>query len=148
MGRLRTKPKQRKTHIMSTETENSAEQAKAQLESIREMVAELRKADEAADTDARETAEQAIHEDPLEVVVRSGWYSAGSELPTKPEEYRILLCTGGPACQIIGTLSEYGEPETARIEHQDWGTPWTDYPISADDEEIVLEYCRQFYFEG
>lgn len=62
-------------------------------------------------------------------------------------EYRILLCTGGPAVRIIGELGKYAEPETARIEYQDWDTPWEEYVITnAKDQEALLTYCRQFYF--
>jgi hypothetical protein len=43
-------------------------------------------------------------------------------------EYRILLCTGGPAVQITGNLSSYNEPAAATLQHQDWFLPWTDYP--------------------
>jgi hypothetical protein len=74
-------------------------------------------------------ARQAISEDPLSAEV--------------VKEYRILLCTGGPACQIVGELNEYGEPETARLQHQDWFTPWQDHYC---DEDILLDYARNFYF--
>lgn len=132
-------------------TSHSEQQAKAQLESIREMVAALRDAetgdDRAPNYKAREDAEETIQQDPLSVEVRSGWYSLGArDADTKPAEFMILLCTGGPACRIIGNLSEYCEPESARIEHQDWFTPWTEYRITKDEEADVLTYCRQFYF--
>ena len=107
----------------------------------RKATAEMR--EEYHDEDA---ARQVIQEDPLSVEVRSGWHTLGDKDGIKPEEYTILLCTGGPACRIIGTLNEYQEPETARIEHQDWGTPWTEYRLDADEEAVVLTYARQFYF--
>ncbi len=85
--------------------------------------------------------------------VRSGWYAAGMpDLDAFPAEYTILLCTGGPAVRIIGELDQYGEPETARLEHQDWGTPWTEYyadHMPRDDQETaLLTYARQFYYGG
>jgi hypothetical protein len=130
--------------MKAEEDKRSEQQAEAQLESIREMVAALRKAD-SGDEYEIDAARSAIHEDALLVEIRSDWYSPGGNLQ-KPSEYKILLCTGGPACQIRGELSVYGEPETARIEHQDWGTRWTEYRISSEDEEILLEYARCFYF--
>ena len=126
------------------EKDRAKDQAACQLESIIEMVDAL----ETAKTDRdREAVEQTIHEDPLSVEVRGGWYTLdhpenGAELA----EYRILLCTGGPAVRIVGDLTEHGEPESARIEYQAWGTPWTDFPIDNDQEEKLLTYCRQFYF--
>ena len=88
----------------------------------------------------------------LSVEVRSGWVSAGSCGQMAPEEFRILLSWGGPACQIIGELDNgqvYGTPV---IQHQDWGTYWTDYhPDFEDDsewEEALKWFVECFYFEG
>lgn len=117
-------------------------QAAAQIRSIIEMVAALDTEDETA----REDAENRIHEDPLSVEVRSGWYIPGSE-DRKPEEFNILLCWGGPSCRIIGELSEHGQPEKPRLEYQDWFTAWTDYPLTEDEEAALQTYCQQFYFE-
>lgn len=92
-----------------------------------------------------ETARQRIEEDPLSVLVRSGWYSLGAEdADTKPEEFEILLSTGGPAVRIIGNLDENGEPTRARLEVQDWGKPWTEY--FQTERDTLLAYCRCFCF--
>ena len=125
--------------------ENRAEsQAKAQLGSIVEMVDALETAKD--DEKAREEAEQRISEDPLSVEIRGDWHTPGRE-DEGAVEYRVLLCTGGPAVRIIGELSEHSEPETARIEFQDWGTPWTEFWIEDDGKrEKLLTYARQFYF--
>ncbi len=138
-------------------------QGQAQFDSIKEMVEALRATDR-TDLEGsnewdrkREEAQQNIGDDALSVQVRSGWHLPGEQL-TKPAEYEILLCTGGPACRIIGQLSEHGEPETARLEVQDWFQPWTEYrPINPDDktfatridtraESVMLDYARCFYF--
>lgn len=131
---------------MSHVTDNRSEQqAAAQLASIKELVAARRAAEAADDHIAHDEARNRIHEDALDVSVRDGWRQIGHK-SEGPEEYLILLCTGGPACRIIGQLNDSNEAETARIEHQDWGTPWTEYDISAEDEEIVLDYANTFYF--
>lgn len=106
--------------------------------SIAKMVAAL-ECDE-----SREDAEQRIHEDPLSVEVRSDWYTPGEANPDMANEFLILLGTGGPATRIIGELNEYGEPTRARLQAQDWGTPWTDY--RGGDSDTLLAYCRCFYF--
>lgn len=127
--------------------DNSASQAKTQLESIREMVAALKAKRDAEEKDDDEL--EAISSDPLSVEVRSRWMELrdwGNSEQGQPEEFKILLCTGGPAVQIVGDLDNNNEPERVRLQHQDWGTPWTDYPLTAEDEEVLLEYCRQFYF--
>ena len=85
-----------------------------------------------------------IQEDPLSVQVRSGWVDPGT--PMEAEEFEILLATGGPAVRIRGELDEHGEPCTARMEWQDWGTPWT--PWNGADEAVLLRYASNFYFGG
>jgi hypothetical protein len=140
--------------VLATEDERGHGQALAQLESIKELVAALVAAEEAEDDDAREAAEQRIHEDPLSVEVRTGWMNMqeynqiGSRLGAQPPlgEYRILLCTGGPAARLIGELGEYGEPASAQLEYQDWFTPWQALRISDGDRETLIRYARCFYF--
>lgn len=95
-------------------------------------------------TDADAVRER-IEEGPLSVQVRSGWYSPGAE-PEKPEEFEILLTTGGPALRIIGELDEYGQPERPRLQYQDWGTPWTEYIVTGSDRESLEAWCGCFYF--
>lgn len=93
---------------------------------------------------------QEIQEGPLSVQVRnSQWRSPGEMLDpedNKPDEFEILLSTGGPALRLFGDLGAWGDPTDVKLQHQDWGTPWTDYDLSHDDEEIVLTWCRVFYF--
>lgn len=116
------------------------EEARAQLESIIEMVNALNN----AETDEqREEAEQAIHEDPLEIRLKGEW--SPGETPDA-QEFVILLCTGGPAVRITGTLSNYHEPDSAQIECQDWFTPWEKLPVNTAEEEALIDYARCFYF--
>ena len=111
-----------------TNDNHSFNQARAQYESILELL-------EDDDSDA-------ILENALEISVRSDWYSPGD--PGGAQEYFILLCTGGPAVRIYGELNQYHEPETAQLEHQDWGTPWTKYFDAEEDK--LLEYAQYYYF--
>lgn len=87
-------------------------------------------------------ASEAIQEDPLSVEVRSGWSSSSEDM--QAEDYRILLCTGGPAVQIVGELDQHGQPSTATLQYQDWFTAWEDYREA--DESILLSYAQNFYF--
>jgi hypothetical protein len=77
--------------------------------------------DKMADADEARTR---IDESVLSVEVRSDWAGVGDELT--PGEFRIVLTTGGPGCQIRGQLDDHGEPSQAWMEYQDWGTPWTE----------------------
>ncbi len=124
-----------------TNRDTARDQARSQLDSIVEMVAALEAGEEYEGQDAQD----AIQEDPLEVCVRTDWHTPG-EQDNQPTEYYILLCTGGPACRIIGDLDR-GQPDTAKIEYQDWGTPWTRYGDTTDEEDAaLLTYAQQFYF--
>ncbi len=128
------------------------EQARSQLDSIIEMIEALREAEEKGEAklfgEKRDPDEirDTILEDPLSVEVRSSWRSPGECCGT-PEEYTILLCTGGPAVRIIGKLSEHCEPRTATIQYQDWFTSWETLPVSGDEEDALIDYASMFCFE-
>ena len=91
-----------------------------------------------------EEACERIREDALDVQVRDGWHAPG--VTNDAEEFFILLCTGGPAVRIMGEFDEHGEPSRARLEYQDWGTPWALYHTQGTEHDALLTYCRQFYF--
>lgn len=100
----------------------------------------------AGDCESREDAKQRIQEDPLSIEVRSDWHTPGDKDASTPSEFCILLCTGGPACRIVGDLNQYAEPTRARIEHQDWFTPWRELIVNHADHEALLTYARCFYY--
>lgn len=133
---------------MKTQTEqnHAKAQAFAQLESILEMVDALKLADENGMDEERDEARTAIHEDALSVQVRSGWVDSFDENEAQAaEEFCILLCTGGPAVRLIGSL-ESGDPSSARLEYQDWGTPWTELHEALEHQDALLAYASTFYF--
>ena len=117
------------------------EELKGQDERTEEEAEELAELEKAAgDCESLDDAEQRINDDPLSVQVRSGWRDVGAEM--EAEEYNILLSTGGPATRIIGDLNQYGEPETATLQVQDWFTEWQDY--EGGDEKTLLRYASRF----
>ena len=91
------------------------------------------------------TMREHIQEGPLSVEVRSGWDAPGADREA-PEEFCILLSTGGPALRLCGDLNEYGQPTRAYLQYQDWGTPWTNYYAGDGSGDILLTYAQQFYF--
>jgi len=134
--------------------DHGANNAVAWWENIKQLIWRLEDA-RAVDDRTDEIVERDIHESALSVEVRTGWYTFEQGSDRKPAEYRILLTTGGPALQLTGSLTEYGEPETAELEHQDWGTSWTrSFPyIHTKDgvewdayQETLLAFARCFYF--
>ena len=89
-----------------------------------------------------------IQEEPLSLEVRNTAWRAPHLNPEPPDEYCILLGWGGPAVRIVGDLNRCGEPETAVLQFQDWFTSWEPLKVSQEDENVLLEYARCFYFEG
>ena len=128
-------------------TEWARTQAVAHLEAIVELMQRLRAAQDAGDQAAEDEVRAEIDELPLEVLVRSGWRRPGEDVGT-PEEYQLLLSTGGPAVRIVGDLGRYGEPTTAVLEYADWGMPWTAYPTDVEASRALLEFAREFYYGG
>jgi hypothetical protein len=137
------------------ETEERAyRQAGIQLASIEDLVKCLEHAEscDTADCGADcphdvDTAREAIMEDALSVDVRTDWHGVGALEACKPTDYKILLCWGGPAVQIVGTLDEHNQPDSARLQYQDWFTEWEDYPLTDEQEETLVKYAQQFYFD-
>jgi len=112
------------------------DEEKEELEELTADAEEFKDAD-----DARER----IEEGPLSVQVRSAWYSPGAE-PGPPDEFEILLSTGGPALRIIGDLDEHGQPTRARLEMQDWFTPWVEIILTSDEMDDLLTWSGVFCF--
>lgn len=113
---------------------------------------ELKELTEAAtlEGDLQESAEnvrERIQGSPLSVQVRSGWRSPGDD-HGDPEEFEILLSTGGPALRIRGELGEHNQPSRAWLEYQDWGTGWTEYHGEGLEHSSLMTFCQQFYFGG
>ena len=107
-------------------------------------LAELRAA-ATVDGEQQESAEKVrerIEESPLSVEVRSGWYTPGGEC--EPEDFAILLSTGGPALRVRGELDGARQPCRAWLEYQDWGTPWTQY--FNVEQDTLVRFASCFYF--
>jgi hypothetical protein len=90
-----------------------------------------------------EWIEDAMREAPLSVEVRSGWREPGDGASMEPDEFRILLSTGGPALRVMGELCD-GVPDRCWLEHQDWGTPWTRWFDA--DSDALLWFAGLFYY--
>lgn len=96
----------------------------------------------AGDCKDADEARERIEQDALSVEVRSGWQSPG-EAGMGPEEFRIVLCTGGPHVELVGELDEHCEPSSVRVLYREWGTSGELFDF---DRDTVLTYCRCFYF--
>ena len=91
-----------------------------------------------------EQIKESILNSALSVEFRSGWTSNPNDIEL--EEFKILLTWGGPALRVIGDLNQYKEPENIKMQFQDWGTFWTDFEITENQQEALNWYCNCFYF--
>lgn len=105
-------------------------------------LAELESA--AGECESQDDARERIEQDPLSLQFRSGWFASREDM--EPEEFELLLTTGGPAVRIIGEINGGGEFTRPQLQVQDWFKPWTDYNGDSDDEAALEAYCRCFYF--
>jgi hypothetical protein len=122
------------------EAADSPEEWAAQNPADAAELAELESA--AGDCESEDDARERAMEGALSAEVRSGWGAVGKALA--PSEFRILLCTGGPAVQIVGDLDAHNQPESARLEYQDWFTPWTEYGPARSS--VLVRFASLFYF--
>ena len=148
-----------------TTTKNEAHaisNARGQLETIKELYREFKKQEDLEAWDCgsnvynwtSEGIREKAQDEALSVEFRSGWTSNLESM--EPEEFKILLSTGGPACQIIGKLDQYKQPTDIEIQYQDWGTPWEplqlnstyadESPNITSDYEALEWFCNCFYF--
>ena len=129
--------------------------ARGQLETIKELYRNYKQAESDDDYTREDEIREQAQDEALSVEFRSGWTSNPEEM--KPEEFKILLSTGGPACQIVGKI-DYGscEPIDIEIQYQDWFTPWEPLQLNStyadkspnitSDYEALEWFCNCFYF--
>lgn len=138
---------------MTDNYEHARGNAKGWFEELREVYKEYAALHEADAPFAEiEALQERVQEMPLSVEVRSPWYVPGAKAEdTKPAEYNILLTTGGPALRVWGELDNYGQPDSAQLQMQDWGLPWREvWPCElAEMDEAratLMWFASQFYF--
>jgi len=136
---------------MTTTTRYSASDhaltnCKGQLENIIELY-KLRDID-----DPERDIEEEARDMALDVCWKSDdWQAVGEELT--PTKGRVLLTTGGPACQVICNL-DGAYPSDPEIQWQDWGTPWTTPSIQRELEldfelaDSALEWFINLFYWG
>lgn len=135
---LRESAEENRAIVAAYQEKMSDWQANADAAADLEELAELESA--AGECSDADEARERILEDALSVEVRSSWHSPGE--PGEPDEFRIVLCTGGPHVEFVGDLNRC-EPSSVRCLYRDWGTSGELFDF---DHDAALTYCGQFYF--
>ena len=128
----------------TVENNHALSNCRGQLESIKELYRNYQEAESKDDYEAQDKLREQAQEEALSVEFRSGWTHDLNDM--KPEEFKILLSTGGPACQILGKLDHYNQPTDIEIQYQDWGTPWTTLYARGETYDALEWFCNCFYF--
>ena len=132
---------------MTTTKENHAlNNAIGHIESMVEDFKKDQQLQESNDYNQQHELRESVLNSALSVEFRSGWYSSLDD-ELVPEEFKILLSWGGPALRVIGELDNYG-PVNPKLQYQDWGTLWTDFEITEDQQDALNWFCNCFYFGG
>ena len=151
-----TIPRTLLNQMTATKEAHAITNARAQLETIKELYRQYKENDSAfvSNLDTEEAIVEKAREEALSVEFKSGWTSNPEEM--EPEEFKILLSTGGPACQVKGNLDQYKQATDIEIQYQDWGTPWEplqlnstyadESPNITSDYEALEWFCNCFYF--
>jgi len=148
------------TTTTPTKPNHALDNCKGQLENIIELYklsnaahdASINCALERSIDDPGRDIEEEAREMALDVCWKSDdWQAVGEELT--PTKGRVLLTTGGPACQVICNL-EGDYPSDPEIQWQDWGTPWTTPSIQRELEldfelaDSALEWFINLFYWG
>ena len=132
--------------LTTTKTNHALNNAIGHIESMVEDFKKDQQLQESNDYNQQDELRESILNSALSVEFRSGWYSSPED-ETKAEEFRILLSTGGPALRIIGEIEE-NFAVNPKLQFQDWGTLWTDFEITEDQQKALNWFCNCFYFGG
>ena len=141
------------TTTTPTKQNHALTNCKGQLENIIELSKLSQQAyKEGSGNDERDFIQEAT-DMALDVCWKSDDWQAVGEERFRPPKGRVLLTTGGPACQVICNL-DGGYPSDPEIQWQDWGTPWTTPSIQRElqlDFELAdsaLEWFINLFYWG
>ena len=131
--------------MTTTKTNHALNNAISTIQTMVEDFKKDQQLQESNDYNQQDELRESILNSALSVEFRSGWATFKEDF--EAEEFKILLTWGGPALRIIGELDNYG-PVNPKLQYQDWGTPWTDFEITEDQEDALNWFCNCFYFGG
>ena len=131
--------------LTTTKTNYALENAKGHMQSMVEDFKKDKHFFDIKDFDSQDELRENVLNSALSIQFRSGWETHYENF--KAKEFEILLSWGGPALRVIGEITDYGS-KNPKIQFQDWGTPWTDFEITEDQQDALNWFCNCFYFGG
>ena len=141
--------------LTATKENHALTNCMSQLSFIKDLFIRYRLAESNNDYDLMDQIREEVNEAPLSIEYRSGWVTHFED-DVKPEEFKLLLSWGGPACRIIGKIEDEFTLKDIEIQYQDWGTPWISLQLNShlsdkspqiiDDYEALEWFCNGFYF--
>ena len=140
--------------ITATKENHALTNCKGQLENI----IELYKLSQQADKEGSGNAERDFIEEATEMALdvcwkSDDWQAIGAKEGFSPTKGRVLLTTGGPACQVVCDL-DGDVASNPEIQWQDWGTPWTtpsiqcELELDFDTANDALEWFIDLFYWG
>ena len=119
------------TTTTPTKQNHALTNCKGQLENIIEL---YKLSQQEADWNDERDVEEEARDEAIDVCWKSDdWQPVADNASFTPTKGRVLLSTGGPACQVVCDLED-GYPVNPEIQWQDWGTPWTTPSIQCELE--------------
>ena len=119
------------TTTTPTKQNHALTNCKGELENIIEL---YKLSQQEADWNDERDVEEEARAEALDVCWKSdAWHPVADNASFTPTKGRVLLSTGGPACQVVCDLED-GYPVNPEIQWQDWGTPWTTPSIQCELE--------------
>lgn len=92
--------------------------------------------------------EETMREAALSVAVRCAeWQDPRTSQDLGPDEFQILLSTGGPALWVMGELDRC-EPSRCWLKIQDWGTPWGRHFSRSAERATALRWFASLFYYG
>jgi hypothetical protein len=142
------------TQVKAPEENRAKECAKSTLEYVMELLKEFHQALKREESLEKEDKKVKANDEPNEN--SDGVEQTSEEIRERIESsayaidvtrhYSLLLAGGGPSVRITGELDEHGGPETARLQYQDWFTPWEDLHLIPEERDALLEFVSMYYF--
>lgn len=123
---------------------SAIDNARAHLADIRRLHAAHQEAMQISDRLVEQIEEEA-RDQVLSLEVRTGWHCP-SDPPSQPEQGCLTLTTGGPALRVLIELDCDAEVLECQLQHQDWGTPWIELPLTEADDEALCWFAGLFTY--